>query len=64
MDDYTLREAATEIGASYDAVRQLANRYRLGYKREGSRSRYLTQADVQFIRSRIGKRGRSHRMED
>jgi len=59
MTDYTIAEAAREIGVAYDALRRLVIRHKRGYKREGSQTRYLSPDDLEFLRGRIGQRGRA-----
>jgi len=58
MTDYTILEASRELGAPWETVRSLVRRHGLGYKRNGSQTRYLSPADVDYIRQRLGKRGR------
>jgi len=53
---YTTREAAAALGVSPRRVRQAVSRNGIGEKR--GRDWMLTEADVEYLRSRLGQRGR------
>jgi excisionase family DNA binding protein len=59
MTNYTTREAAAALGVSPRRVRQAIARDNIGEKR--GRDWLLTQADVDYLRSRLGRVGRPPR---
>jgi hypothetical protein len=56
MTIYTTSEAAAALGVSPRRVRQAVQRDGLGEKR--GRDWLLTEDDIAYLRSRLGKRGR------
>jgi hypothetical protein len=62
----TTEEAMESLGLSRTGLSSLANRHKLGRLRvgkDGKAHRHFSESDLDFMRARIGKRGRPPKPE-